>query len=307
MITIAYITARKEPRFDWFFESLMSPPQTIPLGSISACHIVVVDFFRDQRTDDQLRMINSHHNLWHVEPKPTVWHGKHRLTSVDYFAAANARNTALCLAPDGWIVYVDDLSVLVPGWLSAVQEAVKREHTITLGSYEKVLQLEVENGLVKSFVSDPHGIDHRLSKVNGLHPCRGQWFYGSSMVCPVEALLSINGWDENCDGMGYEDVVTGQVIENAGIKLLYDPQMKTIESQELHQQPYRMLRLDKGVSPNDKSHAALDNARKTKWCPNYFGDEGIRGLRERVLNGEPFPVVQIPEHDWYDSQLLKEM
>lgn len=305
MITIAYITARKEPRFDWFVESLSSQLAEVDCGPVGGLNLLIIDFYAYERP---IGVIPCGLTARWEKPKPNVWQGEHRLTSVDYFAAANARNTAICFAPDGWIVYVDDLSVLMPGWLEAVLRAMKREHTITLGSYEKVLQLEVENGLIKNCVPDPHGIDHRLSKANGkLQYCHGEWFYGSSMVCPVEALLSINGWDENCDGMGYEDVVTGQVVENAGIKLLYDPQMKTIESQELHQQPYRMLRLDKGISPNDKSHAALAFARKTKWCPNYFGAEGIRGLRARVLSGEPFPIVNIPEHDWYDSQPLREM
>ncbi len=308
MLTLAYVTSRKEPHFEWFFESLMSPPQTIPLGSISAYQIVVVDFYHGKRSKREMELLRFTHNLLHVPAKPTVWQGEHRLTSVDYFAKANALNTALCLAQDGWIICVDDLSVLMPEWLERVMEAMKRDNTITVGSYEKAFDLQVEDGILKSYTPDPHGIDHRtLIARNGPIICSGEWLYGSSLVAPVEALLNVNGWDENCDGMGYEDVVTGEVLKNAGCRFMYDPQMKTFESQELHQQPDRMLRMDKGISPNDKSHAILESARQRKWCPNYFGEEGIRGLRNRVLNGEPFPISKIPEHDWYDGRPLSEM
>jgi hypothetical protein len=107
--------------------------------------------------------------------------------------------------------------------------------------------------------------------------------------------------------MGYEDVVTGQLLTNAGWKFVYDPSMMTYESQELHAEPLGMKRADPGVSPNDKSHAILHSTRLRKWASNYFGEEGIRGLRQRVLAGEPFPITNIPEHEWFTKQPLREM
>jgi hypothetical protein len=67
-----------------------------------------------------------------------------------------------------------------------------------------------------------------------------------------------------------------------------------------------MKKTDKGVSPNDKSHAALNIANGTKYFENYY-EGGIRKMREEVLSGKPFPIVQIPDRDWYDGQLLSEM
>lgn len=307
MLTIAYVTARREPHFQWFFDGLRSPPQTVPIGSMSAYRIVIIDLYHGQRTDRQLAEMRYHNDIWHVPPKPTVWQGQHRLTSVDYFAAAGARNTALCLAQDGWLAYVDDCSVLMPGWLDHVMEATKRDGIITVGSYRKVRNLKVESGNVISFIDDPLGMDirNRFSK-ESIIPCDGGWLYGSSVI-PVEALLTINGWDENCDGMGYEDVVTGRLLANSGRNFVYDPGMMVYECQECHESPDVLKRIDKGISPNDKSHAILASTRMRKLASNYFGEEGIRGLRKRVLNGEPFPISNIPAHDWFDKQPLSEM
>lgn len=48
-----------------------------------------------------------------------------------------------------------------------------------------------------------------------------------------------------------------------------------------------------------------------KWgrhkAPNYYGEGGLRAVRNRVLNGEPFPIIQVPDADWFDGQLLKEI
>ena len=64
-------------------------------------------------------------------------------------------------------------------------------------------------------------------------------------------------------------------------------------------------RSDYGNSPDDQSHAVLNIALRSKYHPNYFGDEGIAGLRNRSLSGEPFPMVGIPEHEWYTGTALK--
>ncbi len=93
--------------------------------------------------------------------------------------------------------------------------------------------------------------------------------------------------------------------------------MKTLESEELHHVGPSFRKDDwhfvnglpvlGGDGHSDKSHAVLNIAKQSKHWPNYFGEEGIRGLRKRVLAGEPFPVVQVPDRDWYSGLLLSEL
>lgn len=306
-LTIAYMTNRRDPRIEWFFDSLAWQARAVGWSP----NVIVVDFYADEpgRRETIRAKLPIGFTLTHVPPKPTVWQGPHRLTSRDYFAASNARNTAVCLAPDGWIAYVDDLSVLLPGWLERAFAAVERNQ-ITAGSYEKVYELRVHDGHVVGFRASPQGRDTRYQQGSDTAPVRlgGGAMYGCSVVMPVEALLAINGWDEDCDSMGSEDSICGLMLEFSGWEVYYDRRMRTFESEEAHYFDKPFLRIIKN-SPADASWAMLDSVRfgGRHRAPNYFGPDGLRGLRARVQAGEPFPIMTIPEHHWCDGQPIREM
>lgn len=291
----------------WFFDSLHSQCG----GNYDGINLVIVDFHADddgRKEDFASKFRGPKEKLKHVTPKPTVWQGKHRLTKQNWFAAANARNTALCLAPDGHICYVDDLSVLMPGWYNAMLEGVARGG-LTFGAYRKVKELTVEpeTGVVTHHVDHPPGADTRIGG-NGPVGCGGRWLYGSSLVGPVESFLITGGWPEAlCDSLSFEDCVMGKMLETHRVPMCYDRRMMTWESEEHHFIGERMRREDYGKSPNDKSHKVLELSNGLKYHPNYFGDEGIRGLRARVLSGEPFPVMTVPENEWYTGKFLRDL
>ena len=227
---------------------------------------------------------------------------------------ANARNTGLCLAPDGWIAYVDDLSVLMPGWLTSLQSAMEGGYVVC-GAYRKVSNLKVENGNVISFTDYPAGRDQRWQYATG-DPCLAErgWLFGCSCAMRVEALLSINGWMEACDGTGFEDCCTGIALQNAGYTMKYDRRMLTLESEEHHHIEPSLRREDwhfengvavtGGNNGDDKSHRLLNIAESSKFFPNTFN---IREMRNAVLAGEPFPINQIPDREWFSGKLLSEL
>ena len=131
---------------------------------------------------------------------------------------------------------------------------------------------------------------------------------------PVEALLTVNGWPEICDGLGSEDYCLGMALENNGFPLVYDRRMLTLESEEAHFEEPPLRKDDwhfEGGKPvrggnggNDKSHAVLNIALQSKRFENY---NDFRALRAAILNGEDFTVMQIPEHDWYTKLPLKDL
>lgn len=301
-VTLCFLTSRRDSKFQWWWDSLL--PQIQPDDEI---HIVVVDFYaKDQPlcADGAPPQIKS---FRHVPPKPNVWQGEHRLTKENWFAAANARNTGLCLCTTDWLAYSDDLSVLTPTWLAAVRKAVNGNY-IACGAYKKVRNLVVEKGQIVSFEEFPGGIDSRLKHAGDCISCGGDWMYGCSVCGPTEAFLAVNGWPEVFDGLSFEDVCMGICIGNTNkFSFRYDKSMLTLESEEDHYKEKPFIRSDFGISPKDKSHAALGIAKGSKWFPNYFGEEGIRGLRDRVLRGEPFPLVGCPEHEWFTGKPLVEL
>ena len=306
-LSVAYITNRREPHIEWFFDSLANECVNVFMG----IKCIVVDFYAEEpaRKDRFRTLAPAGMELTHVGPKPTVWQGKHRLTSADYFAASNARNTALCLAPDGWIAYVDDVSVLLPGWLSSVQEAMEGNY-VALGTYKKVLALLVKKGKVEAFRELPAGLDSRWNWGSDEHavPAGGGSMFGCSVAGPVEAFLTVNGWDEDCDSMGSEDYICGLMLEKAGYSLRYDRRMMTLESEEDHHKEAPFKRIIKH-EPSDASYAMLNMVLQGNrmTAPNYFGPEGVRGLRQSILSGGIFPNMGIPEHDWRDGRSLREM
>jgi hypothetical protein len=304
-LNIVYVTSRKEPRFEWFSDSLRRELK----GVYENVKLIVVShqLWYDQKPEYFLGKLWNPLVVVIAPPKPTVWAGPHRLTSVDWFSASSTRNTGLCLCDDGYVVFCDDLSILLPGWLDRVKAAMAGNY-IVCGTYRKVNKMVVENGELISFADHHAGNDSRARfATSDLHPCEGGWLFGCSCAMPVEALLTIGGWTEFADGLGSEDYLTGLTLQNAGFKFFYDKKMMTFESEELHHAEPGLGRTDKGKSPDDKSHRALNIVLSgQKYFDNYYAG-GIRAERERVLQGEPFTIRQIPDRDWYDGQLVSEM
>ena len=303
-ITVCYMTNRRGCHAEWFFDSLARQEVSSPVS----LKVVVIDFYAAERTPAE----KARAQVW-VAPKPTVWQGAHRLTTQDYFAASNARNTALCHAEDGLVAFVDDLSVLLPGWLEQAVSA-RRGHVV-LGRYSKVKDLRVEAGEVVSFTPFEAGEDSRwkttqkIGNADKRFEVDGGWAFGCSLCGHVDDFLSINGYDEDCDSMGSEDYIAGIMLEKQGVTLWYEPRMRTYESEEDHylEVPFKRIIKHRGkFKDKDSSHAILNMVRvgKRHRAPNYCD---LRALRARTLAGEPFPVTGIPEHDWRDGQPLREM
>ncbi len=312
MITLAYFTARKEPMIAWFFNSLHRELG----GDYSGISVQVVDYWAElpgRRESFAGQFKGPFDSLLHVTPKPCVWQGPHALTKEAWFAAGNARNTALCLCRTEWIIFLDDLSTMRPGFMQAATEATALpRNTISLGAYRKLKCMEVDReGLVRSHESYPAGVDNRQKHMDATllehkaFPAYGSWLYGCNLTAPVEAFLKINGWAEDLSGgISFEDCLTGVVMQNAGMKFRYDTRMMTFESEERHHVEPPFRKTDKGVSPNDKSHAALAAAQKLSRFDNGFD---LRAMRQDVLAGKPFPIPTGPTKDWYDGQPLAEM
>lgn len=300
MLTIAYLTARRNCNIHWLVESLERQMDN------EGIRFVIVDCYASERCIGTSLPVTVH-----VPPKPNVWQGEHRLTKENWWAKANAANTALCLAPDGWILFVDDRSVLMPGFLACCREAMAGNYA-AFATYEKAYDVRACNGEVTGFTPAPDGKDRRLQFVNAMHkptPCGGEWCFGCGILVPVEWALSVNGFDECADGMSFEDVLFGLMLEKHGYPMKFDPRMKILEDRTPTDAEPVFRRTDKGVSPNDKSHKLLHMVMKEgrTEAPNFFGEGRIRALRQRVLAGEPFPILQCPTRDWFDGQEISTM
>lgn len=296
-LTIVYITARKEPRIEWFIQSLERQ------ADIEKVEIIVVDLYFPNSPHPSCGLPST---LRHVAPKPNVWQGEYRLTKENWWAISNARNTGVCLCKTEWIAFCDDRCVLAPTWMQSVRKAMMEGYAVS-GSYEKRTGMAVDDGIIAN-PGTLIGVDHRNPKGHMTEPEQtfGDGYYGCTSACPLEWCLEMNGWDENCDSLGLEDVVFGNRLVANGRITKFDPRMKIIEDRSPEACQNMPLRTDKDrhLEPRDKSHILLERFGGGGRSQNRFD---IRAVRDSVLAGNPFPIPTEPSTDWFDGEPLSEM
>lgn len=333
LLTVAYVTFRRSPRFQWFASSLERELRETLKSQYpfefdrSQLQVLVIDGRRDER------LFSAPFPIEHHAPKPTVWQGQHRLTKNEYFCAANTRNTAFALARGKQIAFVDDLSVLLPGWLAAHLHAARNCYVLASTTCKVKNLIVSEDGTVVGSVAHPPGVDSRMSKLPaGGEPmgCPGGWLYGGSFSVPMDYALAVNGQDEICDTIGGEDYDFGIRLERAGAPM-YISRHGTLEDEDAHHTEAPMIRLDKpwppvgGVPrtalPGGWSAPAEPNAADGPFSSNYLYNSLIRSsrtwtignafdlreLRETILAGGEFPVPKEPKTHWVDGQSLETM
>ncbi len=319
-ISVVYLTHRVDPRFEWFAEAFAAG-----LGD-EAVEVIVVDgVYSLERTAVFAAIVRGRFPFRHVPAKPTPYAGAFRRTSRNFFSAASARNTGIIHATAPYIVFVDDLSVPMPGWWDEARAGARAEQLVA-GAYQKHFEMVVDNGVLVSSRSEPHGYDSRWGQGSdtGLTTIGGSQLFGSSVGVPRDLLLEVNGFDEICDSIGGEDWHFGVRIEWTGQPIFYSRRMLTIESEELHHVGPPARRLDKTAPPSvylrrlrefgvphrqfeghwDSSHMMLDilfGTRTTQTQGNYYL---LSSLHPDTLEDI---VARFPRYHWFDGQPLGEL
>lgn len=299
-----YISSRPMPMFNWYAESLAY--QLGDSGLNPQVIFVDMKLWRENPEERKADILKQAEGLQgkisefvHVPPKPHSWQGPNRKTSLDWFSAANARNTGLCLAKGDYIVYCDDLSVLMPRWLDQVRHAMENKYVV-MGAYKKVKNLVVEQGHVISFEEHPGGVDSRWAhgSDSGITKLAASALFGCSVGMRTEHLLQVSGWDEMCSGIGMEDVELGQRLHNNGCEVFYNRNMLTYESEELHSQPggehlpRRAFPTPEGITADWWVSSRITMPGRLQPTGN---EHDMRQVREKMLAGGEWPL---PKRDF---------
>lgn len=314
MLTIAYLTFRLHPRFEWFCASLARELRSTNTDA-TAVQVIVIDgrlwYEGDHRRLGMLDACGNRFRFEHYAPKPSIWQGPTRLTSRDFFCAASVRNTALCYARGTHVAFVDDLSVLLPGWLMKHQQAMVSGYVLA-GTTCKNKNIIVDtDGSIRNFDTFPPGQDSRIGRLyEDPQPINGDWLYGGTFSVPLERALQVNGQDEQCDTIGGEDYDFGVRLARTGVRM-YITRNGTYEDEDGHHAEAPMVRVDKPWPGQDGPYSSnyllkrlTSEAGRTAPLGNVFD---LRTLRDRVLAGEGFPVPTGPDTHWVDGQPLKEI
>lgn len=244
-ISIVYLTCRDDPCFEWFADSLARQ-----LGSDDPEVILVDTAPSFERSETYAAATRGRFAFRYVAAKPSPYVGPHRVTAADDLGAvASARNTGIVYASAPYVVFIDDLSLPMPGWWDAVRAAAAGGYVVG-GAYQKHRDMIVADGCLLQSHSHQGGIDSRWShgRDDTGVPIAGSRLYGCSFGAPREALVAVNGCDELCDPPGGEDYNLGIRLEWAGASIVYDRRMLTIESEERHHIGRVFRRIDPVVS-----------------------------------------------------------
>lgn len=321
MISIIYSTNRKEPKFDWFIDSLY---RQIPISDRNNIELIFIDYdWSIQRSIDLQSIIDGRFIYIHHSPKDNLYQGRKRKTRGEYFSPSNARNTGVIASQGDYLVFCDDVSVLQFGWWEAVKRA-SNENKIVCGAYQKHFELIVDDGNILSSRGHSGGIDGRWD-IGGVQPVKisGGQMYGCSFGIPANVMILVNGFDELCDSIGSEDYQLGMRLNNAGYQIWYDRTMYTIESEELHNQPYLMKREDRVLDEEkymkrlkdfgvykrsttgntDSSHMILDILIGSHQIVTLGNNYNIGFFRQTATS----PFSPEDKNHWFDNKPLIEM
>lgn len=197
----------------------------------------------------------------------------------------------------------------MPGWLDQVRHAMHHRYVIA-GAYRKVLKLNVQDGEVVSFEDHTTGWDSRwpTGSETSIVSVNSDQLFGCSFGAPLEALLKVEGLDEQCDAQGAEDYDLSIRLGRAGYPLFYARRMFTLESEEAHHEEKPFIRVIKKMGSTDSSWVILKKLRaeKRRFTPgnNIYS---LRELRLLAEHGKPMPIPKDPRKHWCDGELLSQM
>lgn len=317
------VSARPDPRYEWFFDSLRHNSYIEEISQIIICDLYAEEF-EGWSADDAKRAVvriceaaGVFAGITQViPPKPCVWSGRYRLTPRNWWSKSSFLNSCLCHARSDYLAFVDDRCVLAPTWMDAVVEAREKQYVVA-GTYEKRSGMVVRDGRIihegKLTATDCR-MDEPAAKANPhrRRPIRGDDLFGCTFGLPTEWMLRVNGFSELWDSCSFEDVHFGVMLQNNGFPIYHDGRMKMIEDRTpVEQDPscreHDMKRSSKEKHPNDTSDKIWTLKRRLFGEKSASHHWNMREIQESVLRGNAFPIPRGPEKDWFDQMPLKDM
>jgi hypothetical protein len=138
----------------------------------------------------------------------------------------------------------------------------------------------------------------------------GSWFFGCSFAGPLRDFIDVEGFDEGCDTLSFEDVTFGIRLENARKKLHYNRNMMTVENNELHfaEGNAKMIRFDvkQDRSLNQDPWSVIDENNPPAWLKGGDIDYSHFMLRWSQNNTQPYFIEHpLKNHRYYYQETEK--
>lgn len=285
-LSIIYCTSRKQPKFEWFVEYLVKEYNGNVIDEIIFVDVFL--FFDENRRAHLSKIVNDRFKYIHLEPKPSMWYGPHKKTKCHFFDASSTRNSGLIVCSGKHIVFIDDLSVPMPGWISYHKKAAE-ENIVLAGLYDKVYDIKIEDNIVTGFRLQDSIIDGRVNYTNNDYvKIGGGWCFTGNLSVPYSFIEKINGFDELYARHGTEDCDFGVRLENAGAEIFLEKKCKVFEDQYLHwngENAYTKFiggyNLHRGYKSTIEKHQKF---YLEKWPEKIYNERILEVINNKLIN-----------------------
>jgi glycosyltransferase involved in cell wall biosynthesis len=247
--------------------------QTMPHGLFE---LVMVDDWGNRWNKVKRLAKKNKLNVKYMKSKPWHWKSNRQL--------GNARNTSFIHCDGELVVFLDDYSWVEPAFLATHWDLYKFRDRAVIGIVQAV---EPNYGKVFSKANLEPVKDSRDERWKSIYPlhekdnCNPGWFWTFNTSAPLNRIIQVNGYDEEFDCCGEDDVDLGLRMSRVGVKYLYtsDPKIKV----------YHMKHNGGQSRPSpfkpEECHVITKEIYHTKY-------DGSWGLLERNSRFKPWEVNQ---------------
>ncbi|MDD3813293.1 MAG: glycosyltransferase [Desulfocapsaceae bacterium] len=209
-ISISFATIRK----GWIENTIRC------LGRQTLTHkdweLVMIDDIPEDRSDYVLELAQKENiNVKWMRSKTNHWKSNRLL--------GNARNTGFIHSDGELIVFLDDYTWVPETFLEEHWNRYKETGNGIIGRVKTVKYqdpVNSQNDLTIIGEDDRYNIAQKNGYNAIPNPLYG-WFYTFNASAPLEALIKINGYDEEFDATGEDDIDLGERLTRIGINFKY--------------------------------------------------------------------------------------
>lgn len=190
------------------------------LGSQTLPHeeweLIMIDDVPEDRCEQVMGLAEKENiNLKWMRSKPNYWKSNRML--------GNARNTGFIHSDGELIVFLDDYTWLESKFLQWHWEIYKKTGMAVIGRVKTIRFKEQIISLQEcEIINDDHRFDEiqRRGMSTWINAPYG-WFYTYNSSAPLDKIIEINGYDEEFDCTGEDDIDLGERLHRAGIEFIF--------------------------------------------------------------------------------------
>ena len=256
------------------------------LGNQSLPHqdweLVMIDDYGDRWEEVRNLAQEYEVNVKYMHSKPYYWKSNRQL--------GNARNTGFIHSDGELIVFLDDYSWVEPRWLEAHWRYYNTWGRAVIGKVQSVAfnsgKITSKEDLALGEREDERWLSIRPRKT--LAPCPPGWFWTFNASAPLSKIILVNGYDEEFDCTGEDDVDLGLRLSKMGVSFIYTTNPEIVV---YHMKHNGGLSRPSPFKP-EECHRVTKDLYGTKY-------DGSWGLLERNSRRPPWRVNVKPSGEYY--------